>query len=425
MSDVVIRTEKLGKKYIIGHQVESERYTALRDVIMRNAGTLRRKTRDLIGGRPIIQGDNLEEVWALKDVDLEIRQGETVGIIGRNGAGKSTLLKILSRITEPSAGRVEIKGRVTSLLEVGTGFHPELTGRENIYLNGAILGMGRAEIRSKFDEIVAFAEVEQYLDTPVKRYSSGMYVRLAFAVAAHLESEVLLIDEVLAVGDAAFHKKCLERMGFVATQGRTVLFVSHQMHMIVRLCKWSALLHKGHVTKVGTTANLVEEYLAQEMVTATDEVDLSYRPRPSHVTGRAKLLKARLLADMPVVFGFPLEIELEFEIIASISYVECSIMIRTPEGSIISSLASGDSRGPILRDPEIGRVYKVLVHVAECRWLPRLYCLDAGLRSASFGGEDYVEIGVFEVAGDTNDPSCFEKRWDVFRPGVSWSYGIH
>ena len=198
MSDIVIQAEALGKRYLIGHQAEQERYTALRDVLVRNARGLWYKTRDLLQGKPVLQGDTLEEFWALRDVSFAIRRGEAVGIIGRNGAGKSTLLKILSRITEPSAGRVMIKGRVASLLEVGAGFHPELTGRENIYLNGAIMGMSYAEIKRKFDEIVAFAEVEQFLDTPVKRYSSGMYVRLAFAVVAHLELEILVVDEVLA-----------------------------------------------------------------------------------------------------------------------------------------------------------------------------------------------------------------------------------
>ena len=192
---------------------------ALRDVVARTAKGFARSAKDMSRGQQLIAGDEIEEFWALKDVSFEIKRGEVVGIIGRNGAGKSTLLKILSRITEPSAGRVEIRGRVASLLEVGTGFHPELTGRENIYLNGAILGMTRAEIRRKFDEIVAFAEVEKFLDTPVKRYSSGMYVRLAFAVAAHLEPEILVVDEVLAVGDAEFQKKCLGKMQDVAGQG--------------------------------------------------------------------------------------------------------------------------------------------------------------------------------------------------------------
>jgi lipopolysaccharide transport system ATP-binding protein len=260
MSDIVIKAENLGKKYVIGHQAEKGRYVTLRDVMAQNARTLWNKTKDLVKGRAIIQGDTTEEVWALKDVSLEIGRGEAVGIIGRNGAGKSTLLKILSRITEPSTGRVTIKGRVASLLEVGTGFHPELTGRENIYINGAILGMPRAEIKRKFDEIVAFAEVEKFLDTPVKRFSSGMYVRLAFAVAAHLEPEILLVDEVLAVGDAAFQKKCLGKMGDVAKQGRTVLFVSHNMAAVDNLCRRAVVLAQGLIRFAGTQTAAISEY---------------------------------------------------------------------------------------------------------------------------------------------------------------------
>ncbi len=245
MSDVVIRAEGLGKKYLIGHESQQERYTALRDVIGRTVKGFARSARDMMRGRQLIAGDEVEEFWALKDVSFEIKRGDVVGIIGRNGAGKSTLLKILSRITEPSTGRVEIKGRVASLLEVGTGFHPELTGRENIFLNGAILGMSHGEIKRKFDEIVAFAEVEKFLDTPVKRYSSGMYVRLAFAVAAHLEPEILVVDEVLAVGDAEFQKKCLGKMQDVAGHGRTVLFVSHNMAAIQALCSRGLVLQAG------------------------------------------------------------------------------------------------------------------------------------------------------------------------------------
>jgi lipopolysaccharide transport system ATP-binding protein len=281
MPDIVIKAENLGKKYIIGHQAQRGGYTALRDVMMQNARTLWSKTKDLATGKPVIQGDTLEEVWALQDVNFEIRRGEAVGIIGRNGAGKSTLLKILSRITEPSTGRVTIKGRVASLLEVGTGFHPELTGRENIYLNGTILGMTRAEIKQKFDEIVAFAEVEKYLDTPVKRYSSGMYVRLAFAVAAHLEPEILVVDEVLAVGDAAFQKKCLGKMGEVSTnQGKTVIFVSHNMFAVSRLCSRTILLDLGKITAQGVTSQILKHYqtvvLPQEG--SRDWPDLSHAP---------------------------------------------------------------------------------------------------------------------------------------------------
>lgn len=263
MNDIVIKAENLGKKYVIGHQAENGRYVALRDVLMQSARSFWSKTKDLVQGKPIIQGDTLEEVWALKDANFDIHRGEAVGIIGRNGAGKSTLLKVLSRITEPSAGRVTIKGRVASLLEVGTGFHPELTGRENIYLNGAILGMTRAEIKQKFDKIVAFAEVEQYLDTPVKRYSSGMYVRLAFAVAAHLEPEILVVDEVLAVGDAQFQKKCLGKMEEVGREGRTVLFVSHNMAAISALCKKAITLKNGQMmTSVMEVNKAIDSYLS-------------------------------------------------------------------------------------------------------------------------------------------------------------------
>jgi ABC-type polysaccharide/polyol phosphate transport system ATPase subunit len=253
MSDIVIRAEALGKKYSIGHNAERERYVALRDIIGRNFRGLARSASDMLKGRPIIVGDEIEEFWALKDVNFEVR----------NGAGKSTLLKILSRITEPSTGRVIIEGRVASLLEVGTGFHPELTGRENIYLNGAILGMTRGEIRRKFDEIVSFAEVEKFLDTPVKRYSNGMYVRLAFAVAAHLEPEILIVDEVLAVGDSEFQKKCLGRMGEVSASGRTVLFVSHNLGALLSTCTSGMLLEAGRLTLCGSIQSIARTYQAR------------------------------------------------------------------------------------------------------------------------------------------------------------------
>ena len=257
MSDVVIRVENLSKKYIIGHQ-KQERYTALRDVIANGAISF---WQGLTGDRQAKHDDLSEDFWALKDVSFEIKQGDRVGIIGRNGAGKSTLLKILSRITEPTSGKISIKGRVASLLEVGTGFHPELTGRENIYLNGAILGMDRAEIKKNFDEIVAFAEVAKFLDTPVKRYSSGMYVRLAFAVAAHLEPEILIVDEVLAVGDAQFQKKCLEKMENVAEkEGRTVLFVSHNMGAVRSLCSQGFVLNAGDLIYSGSINEAIGEY---------------------------------------------------------------------------------------------------------------------------------------------------------------------
>ncbi len=260
MSDIVIKAESLGKRYTIGHQTGRRSSTTFREALIQNGRDLWNKTRDLARGKPIIQGDTQEEVWALKEVSFEIRRGEAVGIIGRNGAGKSTLLKILSRITEPTEGRVTIRGRVASLLEVGTGFHSELSGRENIFLNGTILGMTRAEIRRKFDEIVAFAEVEKFLDTPVKRYSNGMYVRLAFAVAAHLEPEILVIDEVLAVGDADFQKKCIGKMGDVTSAGRTVLFVSHNMAAVKNFCSLALLLKSGRMQIMGPAQRVISEY---------------------------------------------------------------------------------------------------------------------------------------------------------------------
>lgn len=260
MSDSVIQVENLGKKYVLGHQQQgNSRYVALRDVVADGVKSFSSRLRHPLKPRVRPQQD---EFWALKDVSFEVKQGEVVGIIGRNGAGKSTLLKILSRITEPTEGRVRLRGRVASLLEVGTGFHPELTGRENIFLNGAILGMSRVEINRKFDEIVDFAEVARFLDTPVKRYSSGMYVRLAFAVAAHLEPEILVVDEVLAVGDAAFQKKCLGKMGDVATkEGRTVLFVSHNMTSIRQLCNKGILLQKGVLAHEGRVIDVIKDYI--------------------------------------------------------------------------------------------------------------------------------------------------------------------
>ena len=256
MSDFIIRAEGLAKKYRLLHR-KRVRYVALRDVLAQKAksvvGLLRSTARQQV---------ETEEFWALKNVSFEIASGEVVGIIGRNGAGKSTLLKILSRITEPSAGKITIRGRIASLLEVGTGFHPELTGRENIFLNGAILGMSGTEIRKNFDAIVDFADVEKFLDTPVKHYSSGMYVRLAFAVAAHLEPEILVIDEVLAVGDVEFQKKCLSKMGSIAHSGRTVLFVSHQLDTIQRLCTRALVLDKGAVSFAGNTVSALAHYRA-------------------------------------------------------------------------------------------------------------------------------------------------------------------
>jgi lipopolysaccharide transport system ATP-binding protein len=287
MSDIAIKVENLSKRYVISHQraagdglrhVLQEKLTApLRWLGRKIRGqkseaspaSASSSTSSFLPSPSALRPPTSEEFWALKDVSFEVKQGEVVGIIGRNGAGKSTLLKVLSRITEPTSGRITIEGRVASLLEVGTGFHPELTGRENIFLNGAILGMSRLEIKSKFDEIVAFAEIEKFLDTPVKRYSSGMYVRLAFAVAAHLEPEILIVDEVLAVGDAQFQKKCLGKMQDVARTGeRTVLFVSHQMDAIQRLTRQCIWLSSGRVEKGGPTSEVTLDYIHSQSSTA-------------------------------------------------------------------------------------------------------------------------------------------------------------
>jgi lipopolysaccharide transport system ATP-binding protein len=271
MSDVVIRAENLGKRYRISGR---EPYIALRDVLARAAFAPARLFRPR---QPSSSNGNHSHIWALKDVSFEIRQGEVVGIIGRNGAGKSTLLKILARVTKPTQGLAEVRGRMGTLLEVGTGFHPELTGRENVFLSGAILGMSKAEIRRKFDEIVAFAEVEKFIDTPLKHYSSGMHMRLAFAVAAHLEPEILLVDEVLSVGDIEFQKKCMGKMGTVAKQGRTILFVSHQMNQIRRLCGKALWIDAGSIRTSGPAMDVVSRYESAEK-TNTENDQMRHRP---------------------------------------------------------------------------------------------------------------------------------------------------
>jgi lipopolysaccharide transport system ATP-binding protein len=289
MSKPAIQVENLGKKYLLRHQQSGRRYRALRDVIAGRAKSLVK-----FGGDDRLPA--VEEFWALRDVSFSVSPGEAVGIIGRNGAGKSTLLKLLSRITEPTTGSIRLRGRVASLLEVGTGFHPELTGRENIFLNGAILGMGKLEIKRKFDEIVAFAEVEKFLDTPVKHYSSGMYVRLAFAVAAHLEPEILIVDEVLAVGDLEFQKKCLGKMEDVKNQdGRTVLFVSHNMDLISKLCSRAVLLNAGKVEIAGTVEEVTHAYLSQAATSKKFTSDRAGRSLRSVTLDEAALRQERLV----------------------------------------------------------------------------------------------------------------------------------
>ena len=291
---VVIKVENLSKSYNIIHHGNS-RYVALRDVITEKVKGTFNSAKNIVGNKPVSKIQSKEEFWALSDVSFDVMKGERIGIIGRNGAGKSTLLKVISRITEPTGGRISIKGRVASLLEVGTGFHPELTGRENIYLNGAILGMHRAEIKKKFDEIVDFSGVEKFLDTPVKRYSSGMYVRLAFAVAAHMEPEILIIDEVLAVGDAEFQKKCLGKMQDVSMEGgRTVIFVSHNMAAIESLCQKVIILNEGRQIFTGPTKEGISTYL--DNTSAISKVSISDR-KDRTGNGKVRFVDFRILDD--------------------------------------------------------------------------------------------------------------------------------
>ncbi|MBD1805024.1 ABC transporter ATP-binding protein [Microcoleus sp. FACHB-SPT15] len=382
MSDTVIRVENLGKKYILGHQ-RQERYTALRDVMANGARSLGRKLLKPVGKK--VSDPVVEEFWALKDVSFEIKRGDRVGIIGRNGAGKSTLLKILSRITEPTQGRISIKGRVASLLEVGTGFHPELTGRENIYLNGAILGMSKAEIKKKFDEIVDFAVVERFLDTPVKRYSSGMYVRLAFAVAAHLEPEILVVDEVLAVGDAQFQKKCLGKMQDVAEQGRTVFFVSHNMQAISTLTQRCLMLSKGQCVYQGATEGGIAVYLSEGC-----NEEMIYTDVPSSVEPR--ITRVELHTSEPSntqIHGELMEVKFEISTPIPINGAALSFQVYDSLQQPVLHILILDSELPMCREPGvfhlvcripklriyIGRYY-LKVHFAERATGKKIQTLD-------------------------------------------------
>lgn len=341
MSDVVIRAEKLGKKFIIGHQVE---YSAiLGEALVRSARGLLRRGADMLRGRPVVAGDEIEEFWALRDVDFEIKRGEVVSIIGHNGAGKTTMLKILSRILEPTLGRVELNGRVASLLEVGTGFHQELTGRENIFLNGAILGMTRREVLARFDEIVAFSGVEKFIDTPVKRYSVGMYARLAFSVAAHLETEILFVDEVLAVGDAEFQKRCLDRMSAVASAGRTVLFVSHNLAAVAALTRRGIVLKGGRLIFDGPIENAIAQYSASlskgkaardwgrghhSAIISADLLDAQGRPTDTYEPGTPFNIQVEVeTANMP---GLGLELHLRDANNLPVAFYSSSIFSQTP-----------------------------------------------------------------------------------------------
>jgi lipopolysaccharide transport system ATP-binding protein len=395
MSDTVIRVEHLSKHYVLGKNGSSDGLKhVIHDCVTAPLRWLKKPTS---GPELKMNGHKLpESFWALKDVSFDIKQGEVVGIIGRNGAGKSTLLKILSRITEQTKGRVEITGRVASLLEVGTGFHPELSGRENIFLNGAILGMGRAEIKKKFDEIVAFAEVEKFLDTPVKRYSSGMYVRLAFAVAAHLEPEILIVDEVLAVGDAQFQSKCLGKMQEVSKGGRTVLFVSHNMEAVLKLCTRSILLAKGSLFATGEPGKVTAIYF-EDQISSAGEVDLRSKGRPLQGNGVVQLVSASPVTEQQIwsyPFGQPQALKLQVEAKQAIDKVELGIGLFSARGFEVASWSSSYARSLLTLKAGLNTVQ---IHLNNLKLLPGRYYLGLGLRSER-GFEDYIAEAVwFEV----------------------------
>ena len=337
MAHTAIKVIHLGKKYMIGSSINA--YRTLRETLSEQFSLNNKSSTDL--------KNTPESIWALNDVSFEVEKGAVLGIIGRNGAGKSTLLKVLSRVTEPTRGSVEVHGRVGSLLEVGTGFHPELTGRENIYLNGAILGMRRNEIESKFDEIVAFAEVEKFIDTPVKRYSSGMYLRLAFAVAAHLEPEILVVDEVLAVGDAEFQRKCLGKMSDVAKQGRTILFVSHNMSAILRLTEETLVIDKGNLLLRAPTAQAVDYYLSSGL---TQEGQRIWQPNEIDQKNQFIPITMRILAENGNILETvrstePFSIEIEYQIKKPIKGLRVGIYLLTSHGEFV--FTSFDTDDPI------------------------------------------------------------------------------
>ena len=342
MSEPIITVQNLSKRYLISHQ--NAKRVGLRHVLEKVVREPQQWLKQWREKRHTV----VEEFWALKNVSFDVKRGDVVGIIGRNGAGKSTLLKVMSRITEPTSGRIAIEGRVASLLEVGTGFHGDLTGRENVFLNGAILGMSRAEIKRKFDEIVAFSEVEKFLDTPVKRYSSGMGVRLAFAVAAHLEPEILIVDEVLAVGDAAFQKKCLGKMQEVSkTQGRTVLFVSHSMTTVSKLCQHCVLMEGGQLKMFGPTDEIIPHYLKGG--NQTDGIRTWDEAAENTSDARFKIRALRILSPEGLITGHvdirkPFTIEVEYEILETLPQFRIGLKIVTLDGTI--AFTTSDSLDP-------------------------------------------------------------------------------
>jgi lipopolysaccharide transport system ATP-binding protein len=385
MSDMAIRVENLGKRYRIGERRET--YGTLRDTLMQALGAPLRAWRD----RGYRKGK--AEIWALQDVSFDVQRGEVLAVVGRNGAGKSTLLKILSRVARPTVGRAWIHGRVGSLLEVGTGFHPELTGRENIYLNGAILGMTKTEIDRKFDEIVAFAELEKFLDTPVKHYSSGMYMRLAFAVAAHLEPDILLVDEVLAVGDAAFQKKCLGKMGEVAKEGRTVLFVSHNMATIQRLCHSALLLDSGRMTACGTVSDVIQLYL-KEGATPVQRWERSLLPTSDIYFQRIYLSDDTGEMLDHVTTAGQLRIVMEYVVQRRCRNLQVSVDLLDSNGDLI--FASNPQDVGVDSPEQAGR-YRAVVCLPPQILLPKLYGIRTNLWVPWDGMLDTVDSLRFSV----------------------------
>ena len=411
MTDIAIRAESLSKRFRLGQR---EPYKALRDTLTNAMYAPFRRVRAAVE-RSLPQPAHDRYVWALKDVAFEIGEGEVVGIIGRNGAGKSTLLKILSRITEPTEGYAEIHGRVGSLLEIGTGFHPELTGRENIYLNGAILGMKKAEIERKFDAIVDFAEIEKFLDTPVKHYSSGMHVRLAFAVAAHLETEILFVDEVLAVGDVAFQRKCLGKMGDVAKSGRTVLFVSHNMGAVKALCTRGLVLEDGRVAFQGDAESSVQRYLAAVLESGPPAASVSLADRRRrHSSDLARLESITLLneAGLPsTIFRHndPMYVRVRFRATQSLR-VAVEIFLKGTSGEKIAAFASSHFHG-ILIESDPSQEMTVDLVIPKLPLARGRYVLDVALTIPFAQWLDYVEDAcLFDV--EVSDPG-----------GTGFSYG--
>ncbi len=406
MSDSVITVENLGKRYRIKHQAERQRYVALRDVLAdKTMGVARRLWSGVRGpgssgpAATSSRGTSTEDFWALKDVSFEVKQGEVVGIIGRNGAGKSTLLKILSRITEPTTGRVHLKGRVASLLEVGTGFHPELTGRENIFLNGAILGMKKAEIKKKFDEIVAFSEVEKFIDTPVKRYSSGMYVRLAFAVAAHLEPEILIVDEVLAVGDSEFQKKCLGKMGEVANAGRTVILVSHNLGTVQALAKKGVLLANGLRVTSGSIEQVIQAYLGciGDHLSTKNASNIARRSPDLGTTIRICSVRPRSEHSLGFVLGEDLVFEVSLQSKISKNGLRFGLSVNDALGTPILSAFTQEvvEVSPVLAGN------KYLVGLQDTRLAPGTYTLhlSIGAGRQQVGRREYDIVNTVLVFG--------------------------